>query len=65
MPLGQVAYIPGEHAALQGWGEVNRDLLAEMGRRCAEQKIATVDQDATISESHQREALTTYEGERG
>lgn len=65
LPLGQVAYIPGENAALQGLGEVNRDLLAEMGRRCAEQKIATVDQDATIIESHKREALMTYEGERG
>lgn len=65
LPLGQVAYIPGENTALQGLGEVNRDLLAEMGRRCAEQKIATVDQDATIIESHKREALTTYEGERG
>src|SRR3970282_255511 len=38
LPLGQVAYIPGENAALAGLGEVNRDLLAEMGRRCAEQK---------------------------
>jgi len=65
LALGQVAYIPGENAALAGLGEVNRDLLAEMGRRCAEQKIATVDQDATIIESHKREALLTYEGERG
>jgi hypothetical protein len=65
LPLGQVAYIPGENAALQGLGEVNRDLLAEVGQRCAEQKIATVDQDATIIESHKREALMTYEGERG
>jgi len=63
--LGQVAYIPGENAALQGLGQVNRDLLAEVGQRCAEQKIATVDQDATIIESHKREALLTYEGERG
>jgi len=46
-------------------GEVNRDLLAEMGRRCGEQKIATVDQDATIIESHKREALLSYEGKRG
>jgi len=65
LPLGQVAYIPGENAALRGLGEVNRDLLAEMGRRCGEQKIATVDQDATIIESHKREALLSYEGKRG
>jgi Transposase DDE domain group 1 len=45
--------------------QVNRDLLAEMGRRCPEQKIATVDQDSTIIESHKREALPTYQGERG
>jgi hypothetical protein len=65
LPLGQVAYIPGENAALQGLGQVNRDLIAELGRRCPDQKIATVDQDATIIESHKREALSTYEGERG
>lgn len=65
LPLGQAAYIPGENAALQGLGQVNRDLIAELGRRCPDQKIATVDQDATIIESHKREALSTYEGERG
>ena len=65
LPLGQVAYIPGENGALQGLGQVNRDLIAELGRRCPDQKIATVDQDATIIESHKREALCTYEGERG
>jgi len=64
-PLGQVAYIPGENAALQGLGEVNRDLLQELGQRCSEQKIATVDEDATIISSRKREALPTYEGERG
>jgi len=42
-PLGQVAYIPGENAALQGLGEVNGDLIQELGKRCPEQKIATVD----------------------
>lgn len=64
-PLGQVAYIPGENEPLEGLAQVNRDLLAEMGQRCPEQKIATVDQDATIIESHKREALPTYTGERG
>jgi len=44
---------------------VNRDLIAAMGQRCSEQKIATVDQDTTIIESRKREALATYEGERG
>lgn len=64
-PLGQIAYIPGENEPLEGLAQVNRDLLAEMGQRCPEQKIATVDQDSTIIESRKREALLTYEGERG
>ncbi len=62
--LGTVAYIPGENAALSGLGQVNRDLVQEVGRRCAERKIATVDRDATIIESRKREALRGYEGER-
>ena len=60
-----MAFIPEEGDALTGLGEVNRELVLELGRRCAEQRIATVDQDATIIESHKREALRTYEGERG
>jgi len=65
LPLGQVAYIPGETEPLAGLAQVNRDLIVAVGRRCADQKIATVDQDATIIESHKREALPTYTGERG
>ena len=64
-PLGQVAYLPGENAAWQGLGEVNRDLIQALGQRCPEQKIATVDQDATIITSRKREAFATDEGERG
>ena len=59
------AYIPGENEALQGLGGVNRDLIEALGQRCPDQKIATVDQDATIIASRKREALPTYEGERG
>lgn len=62
---GHKAYIPGENEALSGLGEVNRGLVQEVGRRCSDQKVATVDQDATIMESRKREALPTYEGERG
>lgn len=61
----QTAFIPEEADALSGLGEVNRELVRELGRRCPDQRIATVDQDATIIESHKREALRTYEGERG
>jgi hypothetical protein len=61
----QIAYIPEETEALRGLGLVNRELVRELGRRCPEQRIATVDQDATIIGSKKREALRTYEGERG
>ncbi len=44
---------------------MNRDLLQALGARCGDQKIATVDLDATIIESRKREALPTYEGEGG
>jgi len=63
--LEQIAFIPEEVDALAGLGEVNRELVRELGRRCPEQRIATVDQDATIIESHKQQALRTYEGERG
>ena len=45
-------------------GLVNRDVVQEVGRRCPEQRFATVDQDATIIESRKQEALRGYEGER-
>jgi DDE family transposase len=61
----QIAYIPEENNALTGLGEVNRELVRELGKRCPDQRIATVDQDATIIESHKREALRTYTGECG
>ena len=61
----QIAYIPEENAPLEGLGLVNRALVQELGRRCPDQRIATVDQDATIIESRKQFALRTYEGERG
>ena len=62
---GAIAYIPEETAPLQGLGRVNRALVQEVGRRCPDQRIATIDQDATIIESHKQAALRAYEGERG
>jgi hypothetical protein len=44
---------------------VNQDLVQRFGERASDQHLATVDQDATIIESHKREALRTYEGVRG
>ena len=61
----QIAFIPEETDALAGLGEVNGELVRELGKRCPEQCIATVDQDATIIESSKREALWHYDGGRG
>ena len=46
----EIAYIPEENRALAGLGRVNRDLIHCLRGRCADQKIATVDPDATIIE---------------
>lgn len=65
LSLGLLSAIPEESAPLRGLAESNREFIAEFGRRCADQKIATVDLDATIIESHKREAQMTYQGEPG
>ncbi len=65
LAVGQVSYIPEESAALRGLAQVNRDLVQETGRRCTDQKIATIDLDATVIESSKREARATYQGTRG
>jgi hypothetical protein len=61
----QIAFIPEETVPLEGLARVNVDLIGEVGRRVPNQKIATVDQDATIQESRKREALPHYQGGRG
>jgi hypothetical protein len=61
----QIAYIPEETRPLAGLGQVNRDLVQRFGPRSPPQRILTVDQDATIIESHKQQALPTYEGPRG
>ena len=63
-PAGQEAYIPAEHAALRGLAQVHVDLVhrvAAQGRGTQ----ATLDHDATIQESHKREARPHYKGGRG
>lgn len=61
---GETAYVPEENEALQGLGRVVvQSVEAVQARRPAE--IATVDMDATIQESHKREAKFHYEGGRG
>jgi len=59
---GRVSYIPEESAPLRGLARVNEEVVQELGRRCAEQKIATIDLDATVIESWKREAQFTYAG---
>ena len=62
---GQVSYIPEESVPLRALAQVNRDMVRELGRRCASEKIATVDLDATIIESWKKQAKWTYEGTSG
>jgi hypothetical protein len=64
-PAGQVSYIAEESAPLRALAQVNQEMVEEVGRRCAEQKIAAVDLDSTIIESYKREALPTYPGGSG
>jgi len=63
--LGEVSYIPEESAPLRGLAAVNRDLVRELGRRCATEKIATIDLDSTVIESWKQEAQPTYQGGAG
>ena len=65
LPMGRVSYIPEESAPLPGSGRVNEEVVQELGRRCATEKIATIDLDATVIESWKREAKATYEGGTG
>lgn len=65
LAVGQVSYIPSESEPLRGLAQVNQDVVQAVGRRCAEQKIATIDVDATVIESWKREAKPVYQGGTG
>jgi hypothetical protein len=65
LPAGQVSYIAEESAPLRALAQVNQEMVQEVGRRCADQRIATIDLDSTIIESYKREALPTYQGGSG
>lgn len=65
LPVGQVCYIAEESGPLRALAQVNRELVQEVGRRCSDQKIATIDLDATIIESWKKEAQPTYQGISG
>jgi len=63
-PAGQVAYIPAENAALQGLAHVTTALVHQVAAQ-GKSTTATLDHDATLQESHKREALPHYQGGRG
>lgn len=62
----QAAWVPAESAPLSGLDRVNRTVVRETAAQgeegCAS---ATLDMDASIIESHKREAYKHYEGGRG
>ncbi len=61
-----LSFIPEETSALWGLRQVARGIVrAIAGRSKKPETRATVDQDATIIESHKRQAQWTYEGMRG
>lgn len=60
----RVAFIPEENGALQGLAEVNKALVHRVAAQGSCRR-ATLDHDATIQESHKREAQPHYKGGRG
>ena len=65
LAAGEASYMPEEGAALRGLAQVNQDVVRELARRCAGERMATIDMDATVIESWKREAKATYEGGNG
>jgi hypothetical protein len=57
----QKAFIPASNEGLRGLGKVNGELVAFVQSR-ASQRVATLDQDATLVETHKQEALYSYQG---
>ena len=60
----QGAFIAMETEPLAGLWEVNREVVLKASRK-EEPKEATIDQDATVVESHKEQSQMTYLGERG
>lgn len=58
------AWIPEENGALQGLAEVNRESVHRIVAPTTARR-ATLDLDATVIESHKREARPHYKGGRG
>ena len=60
----QGAFIAPESKPLAGLWEVQREMVLKASRK-EEPKQATIDQDATVVESHKEQSRMTYLGERG
>jgi len=60
----QGAFIAPDTAPLAGLWEVQREVVLKASRK-DEPKQATIDQDATVVESHKEQSRMTYLGERG
>ncbi len=58
------AFIAEETEPLRGLWEVNRELILKASGG-DQPKVATIDQDATVVESHKEESRFTYLGEKG
>ena len=58
------AFIPAPNEALDGLRRVNSDLLAFVQRHRS-QRVATLDMDATLVETHKKDALYSYQGDKG
>jgi hypothetical protein len=58
------ARIGRESKGLMGLGKVNTKLIGHIQHQAPEQ-VATIDIDASVHESHKKEALWTYDGVRG
>ncbi len=65
LAVGRVSYIPSGSETLRGLAQVNQDLVQAVGRRCADQRAATIDVDATVIESWKREAQVACQGQTG
>lgn len=61
----RLAFIPEQSAALEGLQKVQRMSVSAIAKNQSAPTQATIDQDATIIESHKRSAMWTYEGMPG
>lgn len=57
-------FIPAPNEHLRSLIQVNGDLVASVQKRSC-QEVATLDLDATVIESHKRQALYCYKGHKG